>query len=384
MVGGLRSRLTAVTLAAACVLASVLTAVTAGPAAASGDGLQHKLDALVAAKGGPPGVLVVLDRRGRRTVYRSGFAVIDPRRPSPDDHMRIASVAKAFSGAVALRLVDRGKLHLDDTIAGRLPQLPAAWGAVTLRQLLQHTSGLPDYSMADSFIKLVQEDPRRYFDSRRLLSFVADQPLLFAPGSRYQYSNSDNIAVALMAEAATGRRYEDLLKTLVTDRLGLRHTTLPSGFELPRPYMHGYAVPPVGTPEDVSTVLGASGAWASGGIVSTANDLDTFIRAYAGPELLSPSTRKAQQDVVAGGSEPPGPGTNAAGLAIFRYTTRCGVVYGHTGNTLGYTQLALATADGSRSLTFTVNETLTPKTNPSLFAVMRGIQEDFVCELLRR
>jgi D-alanyl-D-alanine carboxypeptidase len=326
----------------------------------------------------------VLDRRGHRTVYRAGFAVIDPRRPSPDDHMRIASVAKAFSGAVALRLVDRGSLHLDDTIAHRLPQLPAAWGAVTLRELLQHTSGLPDYSKSDPFVALVQEDPRRRFDSRRLLDFVADQPLLFAPGTQYQYSNSDNIVVALMAEAATGRRYEDLLKSLVTDRLGLSRTSLPSGYELPKPFMHGYAVPPVGAPEDVSTVLGASGAWASGGIVSTANDLDTFIRAYAGPELISRSTRAQQQDVVAGSSEPPGPGTNAAGLAIFRYTTRCGVVYGHTGNTLGYTQLALATADGSRSLTFTVNETLTQKTNPSLFATMRGIQEDFVCELLRR
>ena len=383
MVGSLRSRLAVVATVGTCVLASAVTAVTASPAAASGDRLQRELDSLVGAKGGPPGAIVVVDHRGHRTVYRSGFAVIDPRRPSPNDHMRIASVAKAFSGAVALRLVDRGSLHLDDTIASRLPRLPAAWGAVTLRELLQHTSGLPDYSGANSFIQLVKEDPRRRFDSRRLLSFVADRPLLFAPGSRYQYSNSDNIAVALMAEAATGCRYEDLLKSLVTDRLGLSQTSLPSGFELPKPFMHGYVVPPVGVPEDVSTALGASGAWASGGIVSTANDLDTFIRAYAGPELVSRSTREEQQAVVAGDSEPPGPGINAAGLAIFRYTTRCGVVYGHTGNTLGYTQLALATADGSRSLTFSVNETLTPKTDPSLFAAMRGIQEDFVCKLLR-
>ncbi|GAA1964571.1 serine hydrolase domain-containing protein [Catenulispora subtropica] len=383
MVGTLRSRLTTATVAAACALTSALTAVTASPAAAAGDGLQRELDRLVGAEGGPPGVVVVLDRRGHRTVYRSGLAVVDPRRPSPDDHMRIASVAKAFSGAVALQLVDRGRLHLDDTVARRLPQLPAAWGAVTLRQLLQHTSGLPDYSASAPFIKLIQENPRRHFDSQRLLSFVAGEPLLFAPGSRFQYSNSDNIAVALMAEAVTGRRYEDLLKRLVYDRLGLRHTSLPSGYELPEPFMHGYVVPSTGAPEDVSTAIGASGAWASGGIVSTPNDLVTFIKGYAGPELISRSTREEQQNVVPGSSEPPGPGTNAAGLAIFRYTTRCGVVYGHTGNTLGYTQLALSTADGSRSMTFSVNETLTQKTNAPLFATMRGIQEDFVCALLR-
>jgi D-alanyl-D-alanine carboxypeptidase len=385
MLGTLRSRLAGVTLAAGCLIVSCAAAVSAAPAAAvQSNSLQRELDSLVSSKGGPPGVIVVLERGGHRKIYRSGFAVVDPRRPSPNDHMRIASVAKAFSGAVALRLVDKGSLGLDDTIARRLPKLPAAWGAVTLPELLQHTSGLPDFSASDAFRKLVVADPRRRFDSRQLLSFIASEPLLFKPGTQYQYSNSDNIAVALMAEAATGRTYEDLLKSLVFTRLGLHDTSLPTGFELPKPYMHGYLVPLTGAPEDVSTALGASGAWASGGIVSTPNDLDTFIKAYAGPELISRSTRKQQQNVVAGSSEPPGPGANAAGLAIFRYTTRCGVVYGHTGNTLGYTQLAVGTADGSRSLTFSVNETLTQKTDPALFATMRGIQEDFVCELLRR
>ena len=386
MLGGLRLRLTVATVATACLLASAVAVATPAPAAAGGGrgGLQRELDSLVGAKGGPPGAIVVMDRRGERRVYRAGLAVVDPRQPSAGDHMRIASVAKAFSGAVALRLVDCGVLRLDDTIGRWLPGQPVGWHAVTLRELLQHTSGLPDFSGSDPFLALVRADPRRTFDSRRLLSFVADQPLLFPPGSRYQYSNSDNIAVALMAEAATGRRYEDLLESLVTDRLGLRHTSLPSGFELPKPFMHGYDVPATGAPVDVSTELSASGAWASGGIVSTPNDLDAFIRGYAGPGLISRSTRKEQQEVVPGGSEPPGPGTNAAGLAVFRYTTRCGVVYGHTGNTLGYTQLAVATADGSRSLTFSVNETLTQKTDPSLFATMRAIQEDFVCDLLRR
>lgn len=386
MLGTLRSRMAGATLAAGCLITSCVLAVSAAPAAAAAqsDSLQRELDSLVSSQGGPPGVIVVMERGGHRKIYRSGFAVVDRRLPNPDDHMRIASVAKAFSGAVALSLVDTGTLSLDDTIARRLPRLPAAWGAVTLRELLQHTSGLPDYSASDAFRKLIEANPRRRFDSSRLLSFVASDPLLFTPGTQYKYSNSDNIAVALMAEVATGHTYQDLLKSLVFSRLGLRGTSLPTGFKLPKPFMHGYVVPLTGAPEDVSTVLGASGAWASGGIVSTPNDLATFIKAYAGPELISRSTRSQQQNVVAGGSEPPGPGANAAGLAIFRYTTRCGVVWGHTGNTLGYTQLAVGTADGSRSLTFSVNETLTQKTDPVLFAKMRRIQEDFVCSLLRR
>lgn len=85
-----------------------------------------------------------------------------------------------------------------------------------------------------------------------------------------------------MAEAATGQRYEKLLAELVYRPLGLRDTSLPQGYRLPEPYLHGYAVDPPNAPEDVSTVLGASGVWASGGIVSTPRDLGTFIRGYAG------------------------------------------------------------------------------------------------------
>jgi D-alanyl-D-alanine carboxypeptidase len=297
--------------------------------------------------------------------------------------MRIASAAKAFSGAVALGLVDRGLLGLDDTLAQRLPALPAAWGSVTLRQLLNHTSGLPDYSASPEFRTIIQADPHHRFDSRRLLDFVAGQALEFTPGSRYAYSNSDNIAVALMAEAASGRRYEDLLRTVVYRPLGLRETSLPQGYRLPRPYLHGYAVRPPAAPEDVSTQFGASGAWASGGIVSTPDDLAKFAGGYAGGRLIGPAVRRQQLTFVDGASEPAGPGRNEAGLAIFRYTTRCGVVYGHTGNTAGYTQLAVGTPDGSRSLAFSVTSQVNQSGAPELLAELRDIQEDFVCALLK-
>ncbi|WP_207892045.1 serine hydrolase domain-containing protein [Streptacidiphilus pinicola] len=347
-----------------------------------GRGLQRLLDGLVHAKGGPPGVIVVLRGDGRTVVLRAGHGALEEERPPRiDDHMRIASVAKAFSGAVALRLVSRGRLGLDDTLAKRLPDLPAQWGRVTLRQLLQHTSGLPDFSRAPAFGQILRQDPHHRFASRRLLHFVADQPLAFAPGTRYAYSNSDNIAVALMAEAVTHQRYEKLLDELVYDPLELDATSLPGGFTLPAPYLHGYLVTPSG-PQDVSTQFGNSGVWASGGVVSTPRDLSVFIGAYAGGRLVSPAVRRQQLSFVDGGSQPPGPGRNEAGLGIFRYTTRCGVVYGHTGNTAGYTQLALATADGRRSMTFSVNAQITPGGNAALFDRMRAIEEDFTCALL--
>ncbi|MEU6313121.1 serine hydrolase domain-containing protein [Streptomyces sp. NPDC047014] len=387
----LRTVLSAAVLAAAALGGLIQPAQAADPGPSGGGHprhdrkLQHQLDGLVAQEDGPPGVIAMLTRGDRTEVYTAGVGDIETGRPPhPDDHMRIASIAKAFSGAVALRLVDQGRLSLDDTIGGRLPAQPSAWHAVTLRQLLQHTSGLPDYSADPEFLEILNADPRHVFDPRRLLDFVADEPLRFAPGSLYEYSNSDNIAVALMAEAVTGKRYEDLLRELVYRPLGLRRTSLPLGYRLPRPYLHGYDVTPPAAPEDISEAVGASGVWASGGIVSTPRELGAFIRGYGGPALLSEATRQQQLTFRPGdSSEPAGPGTNAAGLAIFQYTTRCGVVYGHTGNFPGYTQLAATTPDGTRSLTFSLNTQTNKAIKPALLARLRTVEEKFVCALLK-
>ncbi|MBT2540057.1 beta-lactamase family protein [Streptomyces sp. ISL-44] len=387
----LRTGLSATALAAAALGGLLQPAQVAGdPGPADGGPrhdkrLQQQLDRLVAQDDGPPGVIALLTRGDRTEVYTAGVGdIATGRPPHPDDHMRIASIAKAFSGAVALQLVDQGRLSLDDTIGELLPNQPAAWHAVTLRQLLQHTSGLPDYTTAPEFVEILRADPHHVFDPRTLLDFVAGEPLLFSPGSLYEYSNSDNIAVALMAEAVTGSRYEDLLKDLVYRPLGLRRTSLPLGYQLPRPYLHGYDVLPPAEPEDISEALGASSVWASGGIVSTPNELDAFIRAYGGPTLLSEKTRKEQLTFRPGdSSEPAGPGTNAAGLAIFQYTTRCGVLYGHTGNFPGYTQLAATTPDGTRSLTFSINTQTSKSNKPALLARLRTVQEDFACALLK-
>lgn len=379
-------RLGAVSLITVCL--TLLSPATAGAVTPPGPhtdaALQRQLADLVRTPGGPPGVIAVLQDGTRTRVVRAGVAdLATGRRPSPDDHMRIASTAKAFSGAVALSLVHRRHLSLDDTLRERLPRLPRAWGAVTLRQLLNHTSGLPDYSRAPAFVNTVIANPRHRFDSRRLLDYVADQPLRFRPGSRYEYSNSDNIAVALMAEAVTRVPYERLLEELVYRPLGLYRTSLPQGYRMPRPYLHGYDVSPPEPPEDVSEVLGMSGVWASGGIVSTPADMTRFIRGYAGGRLYGPSEVREQRRWIPGAaSEPAGPGRNAAGLALFRYTTRCGVVLGHTGNTLGYTQLIAATPDGRRSLTFSATTQINEATKPDLLRRLRTVQENFVCALL--
>jgi D-alanyl-D-alanine carboxypeptidase len=217
----------------------------------------------------------------------------------------------------------------------------------------------------------------------KLLSYVEDEPLNFDPGSRYEYSNSDNIVVGLMIEAATDRSYESQLQKHVFGPLGLAETSLPRGANLPKPFIHGYD-PSESPPEDLSEIIAAGWSWASGGIVSTPEDLSRFIRGYVGGRLFDSRMRsKQRQDIEGGSSEPPGPGKNAAGLALFRYRTRCGTVWGHTGNTPGYTQFAAASADGRRSVTVSVNAQLTPTSGrPAVFEALRRAEGLAVCAAL--
>jgi D-alanyl-D-alanine carboxypeptidase len=376
------------------VVGALSLAVTAAPAHAvkvnkAGDAaVERALKRVVKMETGPPGAIAIIQRGSNRTVFKAGFGNLMPtERPHPFDHMRLASVAKAFSGAVALSLVSEGRLTLDTTITERLPDLPAAWAAVTLRNLLNHTSGLPDYTADPDFQSTVAANPQAYLAPRELIDFVADEPLRFTPGSAYEYSNTDNIVVGLMAEAATGSPYDQLLAMHVFEPLGLHDTSLPIDSALPEPFIHGYAVPSDEPPEDISTEINPSGAWASGAIVSTPSNLNKFVRGYVGGRLFDKEERVEQFQFRAGGSsDPPGPGDNAAGLALFRYKTPCGTVFGHTGSFPGYTQFAAATRDGKRSVTVSINEQVAPAVggDPKVFAALRKADQRAVCAALAR
>lgn len=361
--------------------ASMGTATSAAAAPSTPADVQRGLEQLVEAPGGPPGAIATMYRDGKLTVLRAGRADVKRKgAPKATDHMRIASVAKAFSGAVALNLVRAGKLGLDDTIAQRLAGMPAAWSAVTVRQMLNHTSGLPDYTQSKGFAKQAEKDPRGFVSPQKIISWVRADPLEFAPGSRYEYSNTDNIVVGLIAEAVSGETYGEALKQIVFGPAKLSQTSFPTKVALPKPFIHGYLVSPGEMPEDATTLLSPSGAWASGAIVSTPKDLNTFIRSYLGLKFFDRDQQVQQMRFVPGGeSSPPGPGKNSAGLALFRYKTKCGTVYGHTGNFPGYVQWAAATADGSRAVTTSLN---IPAPSGKLLTQLRNLQTTAVCALL--
>ncbi len=351
---------------------------------------SHTTDKTVAAllrqfvkePGGPVGGIVTLYRHGHTTVLSAGRADVSRAGvPRLSQHMRIASITKAFTAAVALRLVQEHRLKLDQTIGDLLgSQMPSSWSKVTVREMLNHTSDLPDYTKSAGFIEQATKHPHGYVTPQKIIGWVRDDGEKFTPGAKFEYSNTDNIVVGLIAEKVTRKPFGDLLKQFVFKRAGLTQTSFPTRrISLPSPFIHGYQVQAGAAPQDVTTLLSPSGAWASGAIVSTPADLATFIRADLSERFFGAAQRKSQMRFVAGNSSPAGPGQNSSGLGLFRYRTRCGVVYGHTGNFPGYVQWAAATANGKSSVTTSFN---IAAPEGRLLSQLRALQGAAVCALL--
>jgi D-alanyl-D-alanine carboxypeptidase len=189
----------AVMLAGGVALAASAGAKDPGNVEARGAALDASLKALVAMRGGPPGVIAVVQRGGDREVHAFGVRNLKRDLPMrPGAHMRQASTSKAFNGAVALSLVDDSDLSLNDTVGEYLPGLPKSWHEITLRQLLNHTSGLPNFTADGDYLAALSANPTDPPAPRKLISYVEDEPLNFEPGSAYEYSNTDNVAVGLM------------------------------------------------------------------------------------------------------------------------------------------------------------------------------------------
>ena len=345
--------------------------------------LQRSITAIVESPAGPPGISILVDRGPRTEFLRAGFADAGARRgASPVDAFRIASVAKAFNAYIAVKLADEKALFMDTTLEDSISGvLPAAEG-VKLRELLQHTSGIPEYIRTKAFGEELNADPTRYFSPIELTEFVRDEPLEFAPGSRYHYSDTDNIAAALMEEEASGLPYDQLLARRVFKPLKMRDSSLPITPKMPRPFIHGYDVEPGEKPEDVSELLNPAGAWASGGIVSTPLDLSRFVRRYV-PTVLEVARDLEGGAFRPGASSPPGPGKNSASIGIFRYRTSCGTVYGHTGSFPGYRVFLAASADGKRSIVFVANSQIVPGQGSQLISkAITRVQKQAVCRAL--
>jgi D-alanyl-D-alanine carboxypeptidase len=250
---------------------------------------------------GLPGVALAAYRDGGPPVFAAaGVASLERQTPlKATDRFRIYSIAKTFTAIVVLQLVDEGVLSLDDTVAARLTDPAVAriphTDRITLRQLLNQTSGIYDYFDEDSpFLQDAFLGPNadwaKVWTPQELLAYAdgAKHPPYFAPGQGAHYANTNYILLGLLVEQATGRRFADELHTRILAPLALTDTFLAEGAALPSGTVDGYQLLE-GKPVDVSA-LNLSWTWTAGGMVSTTQDLARFADAVFAGTLLKPAT----------------------------------------------------------------------------------------------
>ena len=245
--------------------------------------VQTALEEAVAV--GVPGIsLAIRSPEGGEFLAAGDASLEQPRPLGPEDRFRIASVTKAFTAAVVMQQIEEGRLSLDDTVQRWVPGLLAKGDSITVRNLLGHTSGLPEYTKDEKFLEAFTSGED--LSPREIVSFVSSEPLAFEPGTRYEYSDTDNIVLGLIIEAASGRSYEQELHSRILEPLGLQATTLPNSAQMPDPHAQGYQYDPegggAGKPENVTTALDPSAAWASGALLSTPGDVSSFFVGPAG------------------------------------------------------------------------------------------------------
>lgn len=264
------------------------------------------------------------------------------------DEFQMGSTTKTVTATVALQLVGEGVLSLDDSVERWLPEAVPNGSAITLRMLLQHTSGLFDYASDDAFGLALFADPTAEHTAQDLLTVALKHDPTFAPGEGWAYSNTGFVVVGMMLEAATSQSVPDLITERVIAPLGLEHTYWAADGKFRDSHLHGYyRSQPGGTDYvDVSS-FPLSWADAAGALISTTGDLGEFERALQSGALLEPAELAEMRSTV---DIPDTGGQYAYGLGLMRISTPDGDVWGHTGGTLGYLTQAWSTEDGSRSL----------------------------------
>ncbi len=303
--------------------------------------LQQLLDDLVAS--GVAGALLRYRGRDGQWHGSSGVAELGTDRPvDPDGWFRIGSVTKTFTAAVVLSMVHDGLVTLDDTCEQWLPGLIPGGDDITVRQLLNHTSGLHNYTEDLPDAKRIVQDRYEHWDPERAIEMARTHDPSFSPGTSWEYSNTNYVLLGLLIEAATGNRYATELEARVLRPLTLRRTLAPGDqVTMPDPHAHGY-FPADGELVDM-TDLNASQAWAAGALVATAADLDQFYAGLLSGALLGPAELE-QMLTVATSSD--------YGLGIRRVELASGsVLWGHSGGIYGYRTASYHSADGSRQLT---------------------------------
>ncbi len=233
----------------------IVTATVAQPASATP--IRTRINALIdgaIAHHGVRAAIVQVTVRGRPIItkaYGSSMAGVPA---TARMHFRNGAVAISYMSTLLLRLVDAGKVSLDDPISRWLPQIPDA-RQVTLGMLAGMTAGYHDYVLDPQFIKTIYTDPFAPVTTADQLAWAFDAPVQFTPGTNWSYAHSDYVILGLALQKITGMPLAQALRTMVLRPLGLRHTVASQTPAIPSPVLHAYSperkqflgIPPIET-----------------------------------------------------------------------------------------------------------------------------------------
>jgi len=260
---------------------------------------------------------------------------------TPAAKFRIGSVTKQFTAASILLLKERGQIDLDAPVKTYWPGAPAAWDAITVRNLLQHTSGIPNVTNFDEFATV------KFLPTTRdeLIARFADKPLEFAPGEKWEYSNSGYILLSAIVEEVSGQDYADFVKANIFDPLGMADTAIDVNADIVPRRASGYS------PSDDGIVnaeyVNMDIPTGAGALYSTTHDLLEWQRGLFGGTVLQPSSLAAMTD----------PGIEAMagatyGLGVLRTDDEDGTTVWHGGGIEGFN--AMLMHDPDRDITVVV------------------------------
>lgn len=286
-----------------------------------------------------------------------------------DNLLRIGSVTKTFTAAIVLKLVEAGLLDLEDPLAKWLPQLPEA-ETITIRNLLNHTSGIVEIIPKGMLKSII---PTTYWGLDELVNLIASEKPKFAPGSQFDYSNSNYILLGIIAEKISGKTMLQLLHEEIIDPLKLEHTCFIPYEPAPDRLVAGFD-------RDLSSFPGmldispdntswATLAFTSGAMASTAEDLGIFFEHLMHADMLAPATLKEMTTFI----DAPNPGfpqQNGYGLGLMRLDVNGHELIGHVGQFMGATTIAMLSPDEGYIIVITCN-----LSNPELVAVLADLQE---------
>lgn len=372
--------------------------VQTGPAAARLTALaQQVVDA------GAPGVIVRVDQGHGPAIEiaRQAPWTKTDHALAASDQFRMGSNTKTMVATVILQLAAEHRLRLTDPVEKWLPGLIPNGTAITLRMLLNHTSGLFNYTFDPDVLEAFTGQDTRAWTPLELIAAAVRHDPQFAPGASYSYSNTNYVALGLVAEKATGHPLDGLVQERIAGPLHLTDTHLVTGADTAkRPALaHGYEpdadhiapLLPPGVPAGTTfagparsagyvdtTWINTSTEWAAGGMVSTARDWARFDSALMSGKLLPPALLKEMRTTVAEESEFP---NRRYGLGLEQVTTPCGTVWGHNGQVPGYSSENYTDATGRRTVSI-FTTTIFGLVEPKAGAANQTLVNAAVCTML--